>query len=197
MKITNCYFLAIIAILMSSCNEHPKEFKLVSPSDAGKTENADFCADYVTAQFERKMYKEKGLVTIGTGGGGSPYHKGLTRLSISFEDYKEVNVAEARRLVIECADRYLADINANEDLKKYLVPNPFTIKNVDIGVLFINKKTREFVSPPFVSTAKISKGELRYTIHDNELLKTIKRETYEDAVKILESSNSTSGKPAV
>ena len=184
-------FVIILILLTSSCNESPKEFKLISPSEAGKTESADYCADYVTALFANKVHMEKGLILTGTGGGGSS-EKGLTMLSVSFEKDQKIDLSEARKLIVECTDEFVSEINSSLDLKKHLFSVPFTYENIKISILFVDQKEHEFVSPPFISAIRISEGEIRYKIHENDHLKMVKEETYEEALEILEQSENTS-----
>ena len=135
-------------------------------------ETADRVANHITKIFSKKMYAEKGLVTIGVGGGAV---KGSG---------KGLRIQQARKLLLECVNEYVAEINKHEEFKKYAHPFPFDFKNVSISILFTDKTTGMFYSPPRIATADALEGEFSYgTAPDPEgLLETVGEETYTEAL---------------
>ena len=148
-------------------------------------ETADRVANHITKIFSKKMYAEKGLVTIGVGGGAvKGSGKGLRMLSVTMECYQMCNIQQARKLLLECVNEYVAEINKHEEFKKYAHPFPFDFKNVSISILFTDKTTGMFYSPPRIATADALEGEFSYgTAPDPEgLLETVGEETYTEAL---------------
>jgi len=172
------HIFSLIAILLAGigCNGES-----INTSDLTEMKRADYYADQATNVFIKKIQKEYGLLAVGTGGGGSP-EDGLNHLSVSFECYEKMDVPHARKLLIECTNEFLEAINKNKDLAKHLTNSPFTNKNIKIDIMFIRPQIRGFIPPPSLAIAGIDRGEISYDIFENKLLKTVKTETYEDAV---------------
>ena len=90
------------------------------------------------SDFGEKV-KTKGLKLVGFGGAEDKENLGMTRqLSASFKINSELTVPIARKLIVEVTDEFLRMINADEKLRQYLSPYPFTAKNVDVAIFGIH-----------------------------------------------------------
>jgi hypothetical protein len=136
------------------------------------------------------MKKEKQLYAIGMGGGGIGKPGILRMLSITFQNYDKMDISRARSLLVYSVEEFLKEINAKDELKPYLTETPFTSKNVDIAIHFVNKKSRNLRNPPFLAVARAKEGKLDYIVDSNETLEWIKEETYDEALEILRQEKS-------
>ena len=161
------------------------EAHLITQEEFIEMERADRIADCITKAFSQKMYKNKGLVTIGTGGGAAQgSSKGLTTLAVTMECYQKANLQQARKLLLECINEYITEINKHDEFKEHAHSFPFNSENIDISILFTNKTTQEFYSPPCLAVARIMEGKLSYCISpdSNGPLQRILAETYKEAI---------------
>ena len=160
----------------------------ITPEELQEWEDSHKVSTYITRTFSQKIYKDKGLVTIGTGGGAEEgSSKGLTLLSITVECHKKFNIQEARKLLLECVDEYVAEINKHEEFKKHAYSFPFDFRNANITILFKDRTTKKFYPPPCLCSASAEKGELSYCMDPNPKgpLQQILTETYEEACLLL------------
>ena len=81
----------------------------------------------------KKLQKKKNLVLAGTGG---QMMYDIEMLAMSFNYYQEVDLENARELIVYAMNEYLADINNSEKIRPYLSTYPFTSKNIDITIFF-------------------------------------------------------------
>ena len=109
-------------------------------------------------------------------------------MSMGFNYYKVIDIDEARRLLVYCAEEYLTAINGDEKVRPYLHNYPFTAKNIEIDIYFY-KPNGSDVAPNEISIAGANEGRVTYSIDDLEkhTLIRIRRETYEEAFKIVSS----------
>lgn len=139
-------------------------------------------ADKIAISTAKKLEKEKGLILLGTGG---RMMNEIEIMSISFEYRKDVEIDQARKLLIEAAEEYLSEINADEKIRPYLHNYPFTPDNIKIEIYFRGIK----LSFDKVHIAAVSDGKVSYYIKDDYTLRTIKVEAYEEASKATGSHN--------
>ncbi len=85
----------------------------------------------ITSETARKLKREKKLYLVGTG--GRMMHE-VEMMYMGFDFFKEINLNEARELLIYAINEYLYAINNNEEIRQYLITYPFTAKNVEIGI---------------------------------------------------------------
>jgi hypothetical protein len=142
-------------------------------------------ADRITAVTAQKIERESGLVLCGTGGGMMDH---IRMMAMSFNCYNEITVEQGRELLIYCVNQYLSAINTNKGIKQYLVHFPFTQKDVEIRI-FIRKPDHSEVSIGLPSVISQINGQLVYKVKQlgPVSLKESHEETYEEAVKLLET----------
>jgi hypothetical protein len=94
-------------VFITSCDPPYIEENLYRPSE-GKLINE------VTNKTLRELKAEKGLHPFGVGSGGMDQIK---MLAVSFLYYKEIDIGEARELLLSAGNLYLSKINANEEIQ--------------------------------------------------------------------------------
>jgi hypothetical protein len=152
----------------------------VQPS--AKTINYDQIADKITMQFAAKMKQKKNLVFIGLGGA---MMGDIQEMHVSFNYYSPLEIPIARKLIIECAQEYLKDINDNKEVQPYLHDRPFTAKNIVIVIFTYNANGSDIVYPKIVDV-RLSHNTIYYLSDQDGQLVTIQEESYDEAVKIVE-----------
>lgn len=131
-----------------------------------------------------KIIKEKcNLQPVGSGSAMPGGH--IRKLCLAFDTRDQHNKEELRKLLINCSEELLYQINIVEQIQPFLVNPPFTIKNVEIIVYNQDKNGRGLPNPE-ISTARISDGILIYKTVDPEdrfKYKNEFEETYHEALK--------------
>lgn len=117
-------------------------------------------------------------------------------LELEFQICGPLSKEQVRKILIEAAHGFLADINADYNLCTYLKNHSLTIKGIGITLFLIDSSGRG-LRDPNISIAKIIKGEIEYDIladvYDDELKRNIpqfkskSRETYQEALNKLSS----------
>jgi hypothetical protein len=171
-------YLLFIFLFLGACNNF-------SPNKAYETPDYEKIADVITARTAQKIESETGLVLSGVGGGMMDQ---VRMMAMSFDCFGEISMEQGRELVIYCVNEYLSAINANIEIRPYLIHYPFSSKDVQIRI-FINSKNGKEVGSGNLSIVTEINGKVSYKIRDPESqrLRIIHEEAYEEAVKILEA----------
>ncbi len=143
-------------------------------------------AHEITDKTAKKLEKKKGLVLVGTGGG---MMNDIQMMMMGFSFYEVVSIEEARKLLIYSVELYLKRINTNEEIRPHLHDDPFTEKNVEIVIYFHDSKGYD-VPKNNINIAAARDGSLIYYIDapDTHGLKTIHRESYKEALNIVNNA---------
>jgi hypothetical protein len=112
-------------------------------------------------------------------------------MAMSFQQLGEITLEQGRELVVYCVNEYLQAINENEEIRPYLVHYPFTPKDIEIRI-FIYQKDRSSVSVGALCVASTMDGIVDFDIKQpgTPSLKQFHKETYEEAIKIVEEQGS-------
>ena len=172
-------------------------FCACSSPDADLPEG-DRLGNQVIFSFGEKV-KTKGLKLVGFGGAEDKENLGMTRqLSASFKINSELTVPIARKLIVEVTDEFLRMINADEKLRQYLSPYPFTAKNVDVAIFGINPNNRDdrllYVSlyDTFVAYRKDNpKGGRLIAVFDEDYDEAVRRLQIEEDIVSYSASDKT------
>jgi hypothetical protein len=137
----------------------------------------------ITEKTAQKLKGKKNLYLVGTGGG---MMNDIQAMHMSFHFYQEVDLKEARELVVYAANEYLLDINNNEEIRPYLHEYPFTAQNVEVVVFFYNPDGSKVASGK-IKVAAVKQGKVVYYIDYPEkyTLKSIYEEPYEEALQAI------------
>jgi hypothetical protein len=172
------YVFLILSLFFAGCqNSSPiKEYEISAHEKI---------ADRITAKTIQKIESETGLSFVGIGGGMMDQ---VRMMAISFDYYGEINMEQARELLIYCVNEYLTAINSSEEIRPHLVHYPFTPKDVEIRI-FISKANRKDVSNGELSVASQIDGTTKYYVKQPGApsIRVDYKETYEESVSILES----------
>jgi len=174
-------FTVIFIFFVSSCNQ--------SPLGAGyKLRDDEYLVDIVERQAARQLQKELSLQLVGT---GAQMMDEIRMLSLNFEYDKPIEAYEGRKLLVRAVDVFLATINANEEIRPYLIQYPFKPENIEIRI-FLRSADRSDVPPGKLSVVTALEGVLEYDIEHpvTTRLVTAYQETYQEAVDKL-AANST------
>ena len=178
MKSTYLMILGL-AIMLFSCD-------IQDLNDVGliKEEDYEHIADGITARTAQKLKKEKGVVCIGTGGGmmGNIYN-----MHMGFQFFHEVDLQEARKLLVSVIDEYLYEINSSTRVRPYLCEYPYTVKGIEISI-WIQKPNGSDVPLDEIDYISAIDGVLTYYLcnaPEDYKRRSIHQEIYEQAVEII------------
>jgi hypothetical protein len=143
--------------------------------------NCDKKADEITIRFSNEIMKKYGLRAVGMGGSGDQAK--LKLLSVTLETDRKIELLEGRKIILDCIQEYLKLINESEEFKSCLQTYPFTEKNLDIGILFIDNITCDFITSPHIAVIDAAQGVISYMTFIDNKLDVVNEETYEKALK--------------
>ncbi len=167
------YFkLLCLMVLVSSCDP-PQE--MLTPDAPSKMS----LVNEVTNKTIIKLKAENALRACGVGSGMMDQ---IRMLAISFYYYNEVDINEARNLVVTACLEYLNAINSNKEIRQYLQNYPFEPKNIRIAI-YITKPDGSDPDSGNLSIVTLSDGVLYYSVDrpGTMQLNTIFKETFEEA----------------
>jgi len=136
-------------------------------------------ADRITGRTMLKIEKETKLIFVGFGGGAM---HNIRLLSMSFDYYQEVDLDQARELLLYAVDTYLEEINKDQEVRPYLITYPFTAANVEIQIFFYQPDRRD-LGPGKIYYSSAIDGIFDFYIPGKEQYsrETFSEETYEEA----------------
>ncbi len=142
----------------------------------------------VTNRTIVKLRTDNNLRACGIGSGAMDQ---IRMLAISFYYYNEVDIEEARKLVMVAGTTFLEEINSNEKIHSFLQNYPFTPKNIQIAI-FLRNPDGSSPSADKLSVISMTHGVLTYRARhsDGGRLSTVFEETFEEAQAKLFQSRS-------
>jgi hypothetical protein len=159
-----------------------------------KTPDREKIADKITAITAKEIDKKLGLKCIGTGG-GMMYD--VESLFMAFVSKKPFEIDSGRKLIVECIQTYLKNVNSSEKIRPFLHNYPFDIRNIKISIH--GPSTLE--DSKYISLVTIRGKKISYEkdMGEDKLLETLFEETFEEALKIVEAERSpkSSGLPKI
>ena len=87
----------------------------------------------ISDPFVIETKKKRGLSCVGHGGALS---SNVKQIVLTFYDPKPATISEARRIFVEMSEDLIARYNSNEPIRPYMDNYPFTLKNIEILILF-------------------------------------------------------------
>lgn len=135
-------------------------------------------ANEITNRVAVQLRDEMQLYPCGTGG-GCMYN--IRMLALSCDYYKDVDIEEARALLVKAGILFLKTANEHEKARPYLANYPFGLKNIELRFFIKNKNWPER-SPDKLRIISLINGKLEYEISPNirELI-TVYEETFAEA----------------
>jgi hypothetical protein len=166
-------FLLFILILVTGCVENS--------SGTGYHPSFTVLANELGHRVLWQLMREKKLYAVEYGGIGGRT-KPTKLLHCSFFYYKEVDIGEARELLMTAGNLLLKTLNANEKIRPCFANFPLTPKNIQVHIFLKNSDGSE-LGPEKLHVLSFTDGKLEYEIISSEThrLVTILVETYEEA----------------
>jgi hypothetical protein len=149
------------------------------PIDNSHLPNKQTLANEVRNQTFAQLKKEKELYPFGTGSGMMDQ---IRMLALSFRYYKEIDIEEARELLMAVGTLFLKNINGNDRIRPYLTNYPFRPENIDIAI-FLQKPNGSEPDLDKLTIIEMTDGILKYSIRSSETgrLTRICKETFVEA----------------
>lgn len=118
----------------------------------------------------------------------------IEAIGADFEINKILSKDEIRKILVDCTEEFLKEMNANKEIRPELKTYPCTAKNVRISI-FITDPSREKTYDPNIAVAVILNGTIHYRTNDKDnqfQYKSKTEEPYEEALKLVKKSASKS-----
>ena len=111
-------------------------------------------------------------------------------MGLCFQIQRPVSKEEGRKLLIDCAEELLSQINTHPDFQQFMHEYPFTVKNIEI-VMYVSTETGGTIYHPEIAIFSLVNGQLCYRTNTPEnryIFFSKEKETYEEALRIIEES---------
>jgi hypothetical protein len=175
MKYFSLKIFLIFASFISCSYIHP------NISEAEKT------VDLLIEELEQRLTQKYHLEAIGV---SVSMPRGIVKkLGIDFQIQGPISKENLRSIIFNSTRDFVSYVNLNKKITPFLEESPFAIKNVEIH-FFVMRSDGYEVEHPHIGTAGIRNGKIEYLTFTivNNIPKDVteERETYEEAVKILQ-----------
>lgn len=146
----------------------------------------DVLSDRLIVNTGKKLGKKYNMKITDIGGGSDD---GIWLISVGFARYGEppVTVDEGRRMIVDCIEEYLKDVNSDKEIRPYVKNYPFKPKNLDIAILNYTADYKS-IEDPYLCCILFVQGKILYlTKGANQRYgyKSEISETYDEALAIL------------
>ena len=145
-------------------------------------------ADDLLIKSSKRLAQKHGLHFCGISGG----MMGCVKLmGVTYQLNRAMKKNEARAVIVNCVQEILADINQNEPIRKYLQVYPFDPYHLEVSIFFSTTDHGKLFYPD-LSVVTAYNGIIDYATNDPDdkfKYKTQEVESFEDAVKIVQSQN--------
>jgi len=140
-------------------------------------------ANEITNRVAVQLRDDMQLYPCGTGG-GCLYN--IRMLALSCNYHKEIEIGEARQLLVKAGILFLKTANEHEKARPFFANNPFGLKNIELRFFLQRKDGSEF-GPDKLSCICLLDGKLTYDIMPtiNRPFITVYEETFEEAANKL------------
>jgi hypothetical protein len=163
-------------VALGGCDNRSEKAKMMHKAvyNASKTLNARHQMRYIgiSEAGDKNHYKEVGMF---------------------FEIFRVVSKEESRKIMIDCVEELLREINSNPQLLPHLQPSPFTAANIEIAFYIYHPDGKRAYHPDLGSLS-LNEGVIRYSTDIPEMqykfgFYTQEKESYEAASKIVHSED--------
>lgn len=171
----------LIIILISGCQIN----------EAYRLSEDEKLVHVLLSKIAKKLKNEMGLIPCGN---AAQMMDQIKMLGLSFDYFYPVDIDTAREFLVEAVEKFAHEVNSDESLRPYLNNYPFEPKNILIEIYVKTREWKDFGSGELCIVVA-SEGVLKYKIHDpeNGRLKTIYRETFEEALQKVNRVKEKSG----
>ena len=115
----------------------------------------------------------------------------INNLGLLFQVSRILTREEARVILVDGVQEFLAEVNANEEIRPYLKAYPFTAKNITVDIYMRGSKG-ENVYDPNIEAASAYGGKIWYATKDKNKkygYKSEYKESFEEAVKLVDEAH--------
>ncbi len=163
---------SLIFITFTSCNSN--SFSSYKPSE--KENLANEISNKVALQLKNSF----DLKPFGSGG-QAMYD--IEMLALSFIYNKEIDIEEARELLINSVSIFVKAVNDDKRIHSYLGNYPFAPKNIEISI-YLQSFDRQDPAPGKLSIVAARDGVFEYMIEEPKTMKLIDiyKESYDEAL---------------
>lgn len=183
------YFLFIIFVVSmmgSGCSKDPQN--TLYQRDPRWVLADEIYDNEIARKFFWQLKKEKKLQVCESGWA----LRGKDRIQImhcGFHYYGEMNIEEARKLLVKAGEMYLNEINKNERIRPLLFNYPFKPENIQIEIFLFNPDG-SLPSPEKLHVISLIGGLLEYTIgaRDSQGFRITTKETFEEVAAKLNNT---------
>ena len=131
--------------------------------------------------------KEYGIHCCGSGCRTNEF---IEMIALSFQVEKELNLDEARKLIVSITNRYLEILNSDQVLRPLMVKYPFDQENIEVTLYFMDKSNQRIFYPK-IGVATIYKGQFKFCTRDKANPYTYRDRIFETYSEALEKAGFT------
>jgi protein-arginine kinase len=112
----------------------------------------------IISDFSKIQEKQHNLEVAGT---GSAMPDKVQKFIIRFISHEKLYREEAKTLILDCAHDLLIMINEDEIIRPYLIEYPFTLKEIDMVICFLDGQDQTR-TPPYIALVGIQDGYMGF-----------------------------------
>lgn len=166
------YLVTTLLMLMCSC-QHKSNYSSI--------------VNKISNSYSSELYKSQDFDLIGTGGATAG---DIKELFLDYWSHRLVDLCEARILYVNTVEGFIKLVNENKEIRPYLHDFPFTIKNTEISLGFVDEKNCHVKNKKIAFVFEVH-GNIHYCISSKDTLVTVHVEPYEKALRIVNEQNCT------
>jgi len=154
-------------------------------SDEGSSKKKHKIAHAIMRNVGHSFSERHRMQMMGITEASHPIDKRYIEIGLAFQVRRPIPKEEGRKLLLECAEELLGQINAHPDFQPFLHEYPFPIQNIGIK-FFVYDKTGRDLYHPEVTVFSLHKGKLGYYTNSPEQkcgYFSKEKETYEEALQ--------------
>ncbi len=151
-----------------------------------------YCLDFsepsplkqVANEHGRYMKKVHQCRLEGIGSRGPEKYEEIILSYGSYQKIEEINVNDARKLILDSTQKLLEIVNSNTEIQDSLANHPYTADNLDVSISLRDPATERRYLKNYIALVYLLDGEVHYVVDDPEtgFLKNYKLETYSEAL---------------
>ena len=137
-------------------------------------------AGRIMGRFCKRAEKQYNLSCYGSGGS---LMGDIQTFDLTFQSYEKINVEKAREKYVRIMEDFLEQTNQDEGVRPYLHQYPLPIEGFELGLIFGEKTSDEFVEQPYVAIVFLGKGYVYYESWNREkdCFENLLKEPYSEA----------------
>jgi hypothetical protein len=116
---------------------------------------------------------------------------GYTEMGLFFNKFGKVSKDEGRKMMVDCVNEFLKEINSDPKMQPFLITKPFTALNVQIMIIVYSSDGRTIFYPD-INVFSAARGKINYyTSSPDQKFGhfTEEEEPFEEAVQIVEAQD--------